>query len=89
MSGISPLQDIHKKGLFGDHYKKKESDLLQISDCKIHWSAPYSTSTAGHSHLIQFSNDIFWCTNANSCSLSYQTITKTTTTPESSRVLML
>ena len=34
MSGISSLQSIHKKGLFGNHYKKKESDLLQISEIK-------------------------------------------------------
>jgi heterotetrameric sarcosine oxidase gamma subunit len=34
MTGISPLQSIHKKGLFGDHYKKKENDLLNISEVK-------------------------------------------------------
>ena len=34
MTSISPLQSIHKKGLFGDHYKKKESDLLNISEVK-------------------------------------------------------
>ena len=34
MTAISPLQSIHKKGLFGDHYKKKESDLLNISEVK-------------------------------------------------------
>ena len=34
MTGISPLQSIHKKGLFGDHHKKKENDLLNISEVK-------------------------------------------------------
>ena len=34
MTGISPLQNFHKKGLFGDHHKKNESDLLQISEVK-------------------------------------------------------
>ena len=34
MTGISPLQFIHKKGLFGDHHEKKESDLLEISEVK-------------------------------------------------------
>ena len=34
MTAISPLQSIHKKGLFGDHYKKNESDLLNISEVK-------------------------------------------------------
>ncbi len=32
MTAISPLQSIHKKGLFGDHHKKNESDLLSISE---------------------------------------------------------
>ena len=34
MTGISPLQSIHKKGLFGDHHKKNESELLNISESK-------------------------------------------------------
>ena len=34
MTAISPLQSIHKKGLFGDHHKKNESDLLQITEVK-------------------------------------------------------
>ncbi len=34
MTGISPLQSIHKKGLFGDHHKKSENDLLNISEVK-------------------------------------------------------
>jgi len=34
MTAISPLQSIHKKGLFGDHHKKNESDLLNITEVK-------------------------------------------------------
>jgi len=34
MTAITPLESIHKKGLFGDHHKKNESDLLQISEAK-------------------------------------------------------
>ena len=34
MTAVSPLQSIHKKGLFGDHYKKKKGDLLNISELK-------------------------------------------------------
>ena len=34
MTAISPLQSIHKKGLFGDHHKKNESDLLKITELK-------------------------------------------------------
>jgi len=34
MTAISPLQSIHKKGIFGDHQKKNESDLLNISERK-------------------------------------------------------
>ena len=34
MTAITPLQSIHKKGIFGDHHKKNESDLLSISEVK-------------------------------------------------------
>ena len=34
MTAISPLQSIHKKGLFGDHHKKNENDLLNITEVK-------------------------------------------------------
>ena len=34
MTAISPLQSIHKKGLFGDHHKKDEHKLLNISEVK-------------------------------------------------------
>ena len=34
MTAITPLESIHKKGLFGDHHKKNESDLLNISEVK-------------------------------------------------------
>ena len=34
MTAVSPLQSIHKKGLFGDHHKKNERDLLNISEIK-------------------------------------------------------
>ena len=29
MTAITPLESIHKKGLFGDHHKKNESDLIK------------------------------------------------------------
>ena len=34
MTAITPLESIHKKGLFGDHHKKDENDLLEISEVK-------------------------------------------------------
>ena len=34
MTAISPLQSIHKKGLFGNHHKKNERDVLSISEVK-------------------------------------------------------
>ena len=32
MSGISSLQNMHKKGLFGNHHKKNEKNLLQVAE---------------------------------------------------------
>ena len=34
MTAITPLESIHKKGLFGNHHKKNEIDLLKILEVK-------------------------------------------------------
>tara|TARA_Y100001970_G_scaffold170663_1_gene208566 strand:- start:324 stop:911 length:588 start_codon:yes stop_codon:yes gene_type:complete len=34
MTAITSLESIHKKGIFGDHHKKEEKDLLRISEIK-------------------------------------------------------
>ena len=34
MTAITPLEFVHKKGLFGNHQKKVENELLQISEEK-------------------------------------------------------
>tara|TARA_B100001123_G_C15144557_1_gene961003 strand:+ start:357 stop:944 length:588 start_codon:yes stop_codon:yes gene_type:complete len=34
MTAITPLEFIHKKGIFGDHQKKQEKELLKISEVK-------------------------------------------------------
>ena len=32
MTAVTPLEFIHKKGIFGDHHKKNKKDLLHISE---------------------------------------------------------
>jgi len=34
MTAITPLETIHKKGVFGDHQKKNSNELLKISEVK-------------------------------------------------------
>jgi len=34
MTALSALDSIHKKGLFGDHHKKNEKHILEISEIK-------------------------------------------------------
>jgi len=32
MTALSPLEKVHKKGLFGNHYKKNEKEIIEISE---------------------------------------------------------
>jgi hypothetical protein len=34
MTAITPLESVHKKGLFRDHHMKNENDLLKISEVR-------------------------------------------------------
>ena len=34
MTSISALENIHKRGLFGDHQKKNENELISVSEVK-------------------------------------------------------
>ena len=34
MTAISPLESIHKKGIFGEHHKKNKNELLTIGELK-------------------------------------------------------
>ncbi len=34
MTAATPLESVHKKGIFGDHHKKNEKDLMRISELK-------------------------------------------------------
>ena len=34
MTAISPLESIHKKGIFGEHHKKNKNELLTIEELK-------------------------------------------------------
>ena len=34
MTAITALEFVHKKGIFGNHHKKNESDLLKVSEVK-------------------------------------------------------
>ena len=34
MTAITPLESIHKKGIFGNHHEKNENDLLKISEVR-------------------------------------------------------
>ena len=55
MTGVLPLQSIHKKGLFGNHHKKEESNLLKISEVRglsIIQVVKYKKSTVKLSEIL-------------------------------------
>ena len=54
MSRISPLQNSHKKGLFGDYQEKTDSNLLkirEITDVKIYQVVQYKKSAVSTSNI--------------------------------------
>jgi len=71
MTAITPLESIHKKGIFGNHHKKNESDLLQISEVKHlkiiqvvqYKRSKIQLSTIQIDNLIQLLNHKLVCSN--------------------------
>ena len=55
MTKISPLENIHKKGLFGDYAEKAEKDLIKISEVKDLLIV----------QIIQYENSLFPLKNIN------------------------
>ena len=54
MSRISPLQNSHRKGLFGDYQEKTDSNLLkirEITDVKIYQVVQYKKSAVSTSNI--------------------------------------
>ena len=54
MSRISPLQNAHKKGLFGDYQEKSQGNLLkirEITDVKIYQIVQYKKSSVSISNM--------------------------------------
>ncbi len=54
MSRISPLQNVHNKGLFGDYQEKNEGNLLkikEITDVNIYQVVQYKKSSVATSNI--------------------------------------
>ena len=59
MTAISPLQSIHKKGIFGDHQKKMRPNLITTCDLIYNYTKQKKQNVVFQEFVDYIKNDIY------------------------------